>query len=308
MYLANKEIRRSKRIYEKKLADNIKSDVKSFYSYARKKTRVNDSVGPLIDDDNKLVTDDAVQAEMLNSFFSSVFTNEILGEVSLPSDFLSLTSDQCITDVDFSPCVVKKYLDKLKPNSAPGNDEIHTTILIEASLQLSVPLFMIFRKSLDNSSVPADWKQANVTPLFKKGNKNCCCNYRPVSLTSHVVKVLERILKDNINIHLDRYNLIKSSQHGFTHGRSCVSNLLSFLELLTKYIDSGCSCDVVYLDFAKAFDKVPHNRLLVKLRSHGVTGKLADWIECWLSERVQRVVLRGAASSWKPVLSGVQQG
>ena len=119
---------------------------------------------------------------------------------------------------------------------------------------------------------------------------------------------MESLLRDAIVSHLVQYNLIRSSQHGFWCHRSCLTNLLEFLEIVTKFLDDGHSIDLFYLDFSRAFDKVPHQRLLQKVRSHGITGKIADWIEDWLKDRQQRVVLNGKASQWSKVTSGVPQG
>ena len=119
---------------------------------------------------------------------------------------------------------------------------------------------------------------------------------------------MESLIKDEIVKHLEKFNLINDSQHGFTKGRSCLTNLLEFFEEITKLLDSGQPVDVIYLDFAKAFDKVPHERLLRKVQSHGVTGIVSTWIASWLSGRKQRVVLRGRYSIWSEVLSGVPQG
>src|SRR5215469_16584284 len=123
---------------------------------------------------------------------------------------------------------------------------------------------MPYRASLDRYEIPADWKDAGVTPLFKKGKRSDAQNYRPVSLTSIPCKTLEMI------IHLDKYSLIKDSQHGFLAGRSCLTNLLEFMEDITEIIDRGNSVDVIYLDFAKAFDKVSHKCLFRKLECNGV--------------------------------------
>ena len=156
--------------------------------------------------------------------------------------------------------------------------------------------------------VPEDWRIANVAPLFKKGSRKVPGNYRPVSLTSYVGKLMETLIKDKITLHMERFNLIRNSQHGFRAKRSCLTNLLEFLEFVTVYIDKGLPVDAIYLDFQKAFDKVPHERLLRKVAAHGISGNVLRWIQRWLSNRQQRVVLNGRRSKWTSVLSGVPQG
>ena len=130
------------------------------------------------------------------------------------------------------------------------------------SEEMSLPLYMIFKKSLDQGVVPFDWRAANVVPLYKKGSKNLI-NYRPVSLTSVVCKILESTIKYAISTHLESNSLIKSSQHGFSSGESCLTNLLIYLEQVTSEIDNGIPVDTLYPDFSEAFDKVPHDRLRV---------------------------------------------
>ena len=136
--------------------------------------------------------------------------------------------------------------------------------LKEVSNEISMPVALIFRKSLDTGQVPRDWRNANITPLFKHGNRSKTDNYRPVSLTSQICKIVESVLRDKLVSHLDKYELLQPSQHGFRSGFSCGSNLLSFLETVTSLVDAKESVDAIYLDLAKAFDKVPHNRLLLK--------------------------------------------
>ena len=172
---------------------------------------------------------------------------------------------------------------------------------------MAYPLAIIFQHSIDQSRVPQQWRTANVTPIFKKGSKRDAANYRPISLTSHIGKLLERIIRDHILRHLDNKQLIKPSQHGFLPGRYCQSNLLEFLERVTDDTDRGNNTDVAYLDFAKAFDNVSHARLLVKLKALGVNNQVSSWIEAWLRHRRQRVVFGGEESAWSAVSSGVPQ-
>ena len=166
----------------------------------------------------------------------------------------------------------------------------------------------MFNLSIKTGIVPQDWKDANVAPLFKKGSKNKPENYRPVSLTSIVGKILESIIKDHIVEHLNKYSLIKSSQHGFTKGKSCLTNLLEFFETVTKEVDQDNSVDLIYLDFAKAFDKVPYMSLSKKLECHGLNGLVLDWVKNWLCGRRQKVSISKESSSWQDVTSGVPQG
>ena len=196
----------------------------------------------------------------------------------------------------------------LKADKSPGPDGLHPRVLKEVALEIVDALVIIFQCSIDSGSVPVDWRVANVIPLFKKGGREKTGNYRPVSLTSVVGKMLESIIKDEIAEHLDSSNRIGPSQHGFTKGKSCLTNLLEFFEDVTRKMDKGEPVDVVYLDFQKAFDKVPHRRLVGKIRAHGIGGRVLTWIEKWLADRKQRVGINGSLSEWQAVTSGVPQG
>ena len=211
-------------------------------------------------------------------------------------------------DVNITEEAVSRYLYRLITTKSAGPDKIYPLILKECASILCKPLTVLFNKSLQLSEVPNDWKTANITPIFKKGSKSSPANYRPVSLTSVVGKIMESCLRDAVVEHLEKNGLINDTQHGFRAHRSCLTNLLEFLEDVTLAVDEGKPVDVIYLDFAKAFDKVPHVRLCCKLQSHGVGGKVANWIENWLCNRKQRVVIRGACSNWSSVTSGVPQG
>ena len=136
--------------------------------------------------------------------------------------------------------------------------------------------------------------KANMSAIFKKGDKENSGNYRPISLTSQVCKIFESMFRDSIVGHLNENNLIHDSQHGFMKNRSCLTNLLQFLETITDYIGKGYPVDVIYLEFQKAFDNVPLRRLIHKLTAHGIGGKVLNWIRDWLSGREQRVVLLGS--------------
>ena len=211
-------------------------------------------------------------------------------------------------DISITPEVVMKKLLKLKDHKAPGPDNMYPKVLKVCAEEVCVPLAIIFRKSMDEGLVFQEWKLANITPLFKRGAKSQVQNYRPISLTSVPCKMLESLIKDELVEHLENYSIIKHTQHGFVKGRSCLTNLIEYLEYVSEELDKGNPVDSIMLDFSKAFDKVPHQRLLLKLKSIGVDGKLLKWIEQWITGREQSVVVNAERSKWHPVLSGVPQG
>ena len=197
---------------------------------------------------------------------------------------------------------------KLKTASAPGPSDISPRFLQDHISSMSGALTHIFNLSMQTGDVPFAWKCANVTPAFKKGSRVKPENYRPISLTEIPCKLMESIICDEIVEHLSSNQLIRSSQHGFLRKKSCLKNQLSFLEILTNAHEQGKSVDIVFLDFAKAFDKVPKQRLLEKIQAHGIQGNVINWIHQWLSGRKQRVVINGSHSDWSDVKSGVPQG
>ena len=157
------------------------------------------------------------------------------------------------------------------------------------------------RNTLETGMLPYDWNVAQISPVFKKGHRYKPCNYRPVSLTAIICKILEKLVRRNIIDHLEQNELIDPAQHGFVRGRSCVTNLLETFEQWTQILDDGGSIDVIYMDFMKAFDKV-------KSQSYGICSKTLDRIKAFLAGRHQSVVVNGQRSEWSEVTSGIPQG
>ena len=154
--------------------------------------------------------------------------------------------------------------------------------------------------------LPAEWLKANVTPIFKSGDRQLLNNYRPISLLSIVSKVMERCVYNQLFCHIS--DKLYNFQHGFIKGKSTSTQLLKFIDDIGRNIDKRGQTDVLYLDFAKAFDRVPHRLLLYKLQCmFEVDGVLLKWFHSYLNNRYQRVVLDGHFSSWLPVTSGVRQ-
>ncbi|GAB0175728.1 mitochondrial enolase superfamily member 1 [Grus japonensis] len=184
---------------------------------------------------------------------------------------------------------------------------MHPRVLRELADVIARPLSIIFERSWRTGEVPEDWRKASVPLVFKEGKKEYPQNYRPVSLTSIPGKVMEQLILGVINKHVEEKKVIRSAQHGFTNGRSCLTNLIVVYDGMTGWVDEG-RADVVYLDFSKAFDTVSHNILIGKLRKCGLDEWTVRWIQNWLNGRAQRVVISSAESSWRPVSSGVPQG
>ena len=198
--------------------------------------------------------------------------------------------------------MVRQKLSRLKANKASGPDEININILRKC-LDFDIPLSIIF-----NKSIASGWRDANVVPIYKKGTRTSCNNYRPISLTSQIVKILERLVLDQMTMTLKSNNFFNCHQHGFQDQSSCITQLLECLQDWTTNYDNKVGTDIVYLDFSKAFDKVPHIRLCHKLEQSGIRGNILLWLKNFLTNRKQRVLLRNGASNWLHVTSGVPQG
>ena len=208
----------------------------------------------------------------------------------------------------FTPADVIQILSEFDVYKSSGPDLTHPRILKVAKDEICEAMSYIFNKSIETASIPEDWKLANVTAIHKKGNRQDPGNYRPISLTSVVGKTMERLIKDKLVNYLERNHLIGNSQHGFRHGRSCLTDLLDFFGEVISTYDEYKAVDVVYLDFQKAFDKVPHQRLLLKIQSLGIGGNVIEWLRAWLIGRKQRVSVNNTKSDWTEVTSGVPQG
>jgi len=303
-----KEIKKAKKKFEKQLAKSIKQDKKSFFAYMRSKTKARPQIGPLTDSTGHCMDEKRDIAEEFNNYFTSVFTVEDSGNVPEPIKIFKGPDSNVLRDITISVEDVEKKLSKIRLDKSGGPDDLKPRLLANIYEELTGPLCCLFSKSLKEGVVPDDWKRANVCPIFKNGSRNLAENYRPVSLTSQICKVFEALMRDAIVGHLEANELLRDSQHGFRRGRSCLSNLLTFLDKVSGCMDDGDCMDVVFLDFAKAFDKVPHRRLAKKLMSHGIDGNVRVWIEQWLTGRLQRVGVNGSTSTWQQVTSGVPQG
>ena len=306
-YLENevkKKIKTSKKGMEKKLANSKDGNSRKFANYIKSKTKTKISIGPLKSKDGKVIADEREMADELNTFFAAVFTEENLNNIPVKAP----ETDKSFCDSKITEAKIIEKIKNLKENSAAGPDGVGPKFLKTTMREIAKPLCIVFKLSLSTGEVPRDWKHARVTPIFKKGPKGDPGNYRPVSLTSIPCRILEAIIKDDMMEHLKNNQLLKDSQHGFLKGKSCTTNLTVFMDKITKVLDEGKCADIFYLDFAKAFDKVPHQRLLEKMKSKGIKGNVYNWISEWLTGRTQAVRVNEAESDPSDVKSGVPQG
>lgn len=297
--------------FEGKIASEIKSNPKQFWRYVNSKKSVSRDFPTLIDSEGSAISEDQQKADLFNRYFASVYTVE--NEHNIPvllADNINIAQNDkpSLETITITEELVFKYLSNINQSKAAGPDEIHPRVLHEVRSEVTKPLSLIFSKSLDEGKIPLEWKHAIIKPIHKKGKKSDPCNYRPVSLTSVPCKILERIIRDKLVTFLETNNLLNINQHGFRSGRSCVTQLIEIMEIWTDLMDKNIPFDTIYLDFSKAFDKVPHTRLGKKINRLGITGKLLLWIKDFLHHRTQSVKINNAISAKKPITSGIPQG
>jgi hypothetical protein len=292
------------KLLERNIARESKTNPKLLWSYYNSKNKVKDTIPELIKVDGTMTSSSKEKADLLNNYFFSVFNNSDADSTNVPQVQIEFPMPTLhITEDD-----VKKEIRKLKEHKASGPDEIRAKFLKETVDSLAKPLAIIFRKSLDEGYLPLHWRTANVTPIFKKGNRHDKSNYRPISLTSIICKTLESIIKQHMIKHLIQNNLITKHQHGFLPGRSCETQLLEVMDDWTSELDQGNTICSVYMDFMKAFDKVSHQLMIKKIEAYGNNDQITRWIQAFLTDRRQRVLHNDAASDWLPVRSGIPQG
>ena len=308
-------------ILETKMTGDVPSEKpaavpKKLFSFLKHAKQDSSSISTL-KDQGKELSEGVDKANALNRQFQSVFSPKSplslkqLCEMTVGAN--SQVTGHCsnlplTADIEVGVEGVCKLLRNLKTDKAAGPDQIRPVLLKELHRELSPAITFLFQLSLDRGHLPSDWVTANVTPLFKKGDRTKPSNYRPISLTCILCKTLEHIVTPQLVKHFTSNNILYDLQHGFREKRSCETQLIMLVDELANNIQQGRQTDLILLDFSKAFDKISHEKLAYKLFHYGVQGKTLDWIKGFLADRSQRVVLDGVSSSSIPVTSGVPQG
>ena len=274
--------------------------VKSFLS---SKGMPQDEIPPIEENDTIHYTS-IEKATAFNKYFTAQCS------VTDEGDALPRLNETCgsINQLTLTTDIVKEVLKNLDCGKAVGPDLVHNKLLIAAAGLISEPLTFLFNRSLTEGKFPALWKLAHVTPIFKKGERQKCSNYRPISLLSCIGKVLEKCVQKHVFNYLVENNLLTTAQSGFIPKDSTVFQLLSIYDDFCKFLDNKTTAQAIFFDISKAFDKVWHRALLHKLFAIGIRGQILDWFTDYLKNRSQAVVLKGTKSSYLPISAGVPQG
>jgi len=245
------------------------------------------------------------KADHLNDYFVSISSVDDTG-ATLPT--IPLKTDRLLNNLSVTEQEIQDVISTLNINKACGYDLISHKMLKNTVQSVAKPLCLLFNRSLNEGLYPDNWKIANVTPLFKKGDKSEVSNYRPVSLLSCCGKLFERLVfKHLYNFFLEN-NLLYKYQSGFLPNHSTTFQLIDIYHHICQTFDNKQFSCMVFCDISKAFDRVWHKGLLYKLSKNGINGKLLEWITSYLSNRSQRVVLNSNESDLKTINAGVPQG
>lgn len=283
------------------LGSLLKTNPKKFW---REISRNRDANHITLHDENHEPLSNSQCCSAFNTFFASMFTREDQSTLPNVPDY----DYQYMKPIEITAKGIECLITKLKLSSSAGADNINSKVLKNTIFITSNILCYIFQQSLESGQIPDDWKVAKVTPLFKSGDQHLPQNYRPISLTSICCKLLEHIIASHIYNHLESNQFFFRNQHGFRKGWSCETQLLEFTTDLHSNMNNNLQIDCIFLDFSKAFDRVPHCRLISKLSALQLDSLTLSWLRNFLSLRKQFTVINNDSSSICDVTSGVPQG
>lgn len=303
---------------EAKVILNTKRNTKAFFKYSKQFTKRKNTIGPLLNKHGSKTDIPEEMCEILKSQYEKAF-NQSPAEKEIKLDQVIDTDKEIHIDeffsgeslfhqIDITTTDVLSAISETKLNSAPGPDNFPPIILHKCKEELTKPLRAIMKKSLSTSKVPQKWKSANITCIHKGGDKAQAINYRPVSLTSIIAKLLERIIRWYLIHYLEINDAFPESQHGFRSGRSTVSQLLEHYESIIEALERKSNIDIIMLDYSKAFDKINISILLQKLKKLGIGGEIGRWLGNFLIGRKQCVSVNRKLSESSDIISGVPQG
>jgi len=295
-----KEIWQWHRDHETYLLSNMNQS--TFFKYAKSRLKKKHDPMVLLHEGN-IISSPIDVANLFNVYFASTFTPD---NHFLP-DF-PLRCNEELNTILFDILSISKVIKQLKPSSSFGMDNIPNIFLKKSVTSITLPLSFLFERSMSSNYIPPIWKAAKIIPILKKGSSTDASNYRPISLISSISKVMERVIVNQMLDFLHAHQLITPAQYGFQHGSSTIIQLIECHSAWLTSQNKGDATDVIYLDYAKAFDSVIHAKLLLKLAAYGIHNDLLIWFTNFLNGRTQAVMIDGSLSYFLPVTSGVPQG
>nr|CAD2185127.1 unnamed protein product [Meloidogyne enterolobii] len=301
----SKELKKNIESYnEEKISQTINKGGNAIHKLIRQKFKLNNKIPNLISEDNKIHINIKDKCKLLANTFSKYFQLKEFDKNFTPRQ----TTREHLEDIEFDILTVENILENLPNKNSNSPDDIPYILLKSCSKILSPTITEIFRIILDNRTIPEIWRQSYIIPIFKKGEINDPANYRPISVTCTLCRVFERIISTQIINFLNKTKFFSDEQFGFLQYRSTTTNLLSMLDDFYKSLEKRENIDVIYIDFAKAFDSVPIELLLLKIKACGINGKLYDFIENFLTKRSFKVKIEKEFSESIQTKSGVPQG
>lgn len=293
--------------YAKKENQYLSKDKLNIFKYMKNFINKKSLEIPTLVYNTNIITHDTNKAQIFAKLFSKHYT-PITNDSNYSTSFNFNTNIPTLTDIDFDASTISEILRKLPNKNGTSPDGISYRYLKNCWFIISPYLSEIFRASMDSGSIPEIWKSSIVVPIFKKGERNNPENYRPISLTCAICRVIERIIVTKIYEFLTRNKLISENQFGFLRNRSTTLQLIKTINDFSDAMENKKNIDCIYLDFQKAFDSVPHDLLLFKLRLIGIGGKLIQWISNFITNRKFTVKINESYSDDYHVTSGVPQG
>lgn len=290
--------------YKIRVESGIFKNPKSFWHFIKERRNGASTIPAEMFQGDQTASTGPQIADMFANSFSSVFSKAVLSNDD--ADIKFNESTYSVSHIKITECDIIRGIKKLDVSKGAGPDEIPPIFIKRCGSAITLPLSIIYNRSLCDGVFPDMWKVAKIVPVFKKGTANDVGNYRPISILSCIPKLFESLVCPAITRHMNTF--ISEHQHGFRKGHSVETNLLSYTSYLCENVDRGQEIDALYMDFSSAFDKVCHSRLINKLRRYGVSGSLLEWFRSYLAKRLQYVVINGHRSKDYMAISGVPQG
>ena len=292
---------------ENKAREKIKSDSKYFFKFANRFRKTSSAPKLILDENDNIITDNNKIANKFQEYFKTVFNTPVESEIN-KEYLVNYEIKHPFPEDPFTINDIITAINEIKSTSSCPSYCIPAKVFKECKQTLCIPLCIFWNESYKNGTIPKFYKTQITIPLHKKGPKTKTSNFRPIALTPHEVKIIERVQRYKLNNFLEDNNIINHNQHGFRKNRSCTTQILSYVNYILSNAVNKNETDCIYVDYEKAFDKIDHKILILKLEQIQVSKKFITWTKNFLQDRTQIVYINGSYSYPVKVESGVPQG